>query len=145
MKFVVLLMVCVGLGRAESVCPWLNAATAAGVLGGAVTTSVKPGVCEFVREYGSNRSTLRIQVNKKPAFTREKCSTPSTPLKGIGNEAEICTVSNAMFGSFRMEFVSGHVRDLMFGVSIGTNDLGMGSVVRERTRNVAEQVAGSLF
>jgi len=107
--------------------------------------TVKPGACEFIRDYGSNRSALRIQVNKKPAFTPEKCTTPSTPLKGIGNEAEVCDIGTWMSGGWRMEYVFGHVRDLMFGVSISSSDRSMDAVIREKTRKVAEQVAGNLY
>jgi hypothetical protein len=141
MRFALLMMAGACLCRAENACPWLNAATAAGVLGSAVTASVKPGVCEF----RAGKSELRIQVNKKADFTPEKCATPSTPLKGLGNEAEICSVGMRILGGWKTEYVFGHVRDRMFGVSISTSDHSMDSLIREKTRKVAEQVAGSLF
>jgi hypothetical protein len=118
------------LGRAESACPWLNAATAGGILGGPVTTSVKPGVCEFAR----GEAVLRIEVQKKPAVLSAKCESKATPLRAIGNEAVACNAGTA-------EMVIGRVRDERFLVSLRMVDASAG----ERVRKVAEQVAGSLF
>ena len=115
---------------AENVCPWLNAATAAGVLGGPVTALVSPAVCEFVRP----QSTLHIEVRKKPAAVEAKCESKGTPLKGIGNEALECSTVGR-------EMVIGRVRDQRFVVWIQSSD----PAVRESARKVAEQVAGNLF
>lgn len=131
MKFVVVVIACVGIGRAESVCLWLNAATAGGVLGGPVTMSVKPGVCEFVRE--SNKGTLHIEVQKKPLALSAKCESAATPLMAMGNEAVACSMGDT-------QMVIGRVRDQRFLVWIRGNDQ-----AKEKIRKVAEQVAGSLF
>jgi hypothetical protein len=115
---------------AENSCPWLNSATAAGVLGGPVTASVSPAVCEFVHD----QTTLHIEVRVKPASIAAKCESPATPLRAIGNEAVACSVSGR-------EMVIGRVRDQRFVVWIQSTD----PAVRTRARSVAEQVAGSLF
>ena len=120
----------VGLCRAESVCPWLNKATAGGVLGGPVSAVVKQTSCEFMRPSGA---VLRIEVQKKPAAPRVKCETGGMALKAIGNEAVACLSGGA-------EVVIGRVRDQRFAVSIrGVKE------VREKVTKVAEQVAGNLF
>lgn len=134
-----LLLMAAGLCRAQNACPWLNAATAGGILGGPVTASVKPTVCEFVRHLGSNESTLRIEVQKKPASLAAKCDSTGTPIKAIGNEALACTA-----GSF--EIVIGRVRDQRFAVSIGASDPSVDrATLQEKARKVAEQLAGNLF
>jgi len=120
---------------AENVCPWLNAATAAGTLGGPVTVSVSPAVCEFVRP----QSTLHIEVRLKPASIGAKCESKTTPLKAIGNEAVECS------GSPIQELVIGRVRNQNFVVWIQTSDPSLKTTFQERTRKIAEQVAGSLF
>ena len=114
---------------AENVCPWLNAATAAGSLGGPVTASVNPAVCEFVHEQNS----LHIEVRVKPASISAKCES-GIPIKGIGNEAVECSTSGR-------EMVIGRVRDRRSVVWIQSSD----PAVKTRARKVAEQVAGNLF
>jgi hypothetical protein len=114
---------------AENVCPWLNSATAAGFLGGPVTASVSPAVCEFVHD----QATLHIEVRVKPASITAKCEA-GIPLKAIGNEAVACSTSGR-------EMVIGRVRDQRFVVWIQSSD----PAVKTRVRKVAEQVAGILF
>jgi hypothetical protein len=126
MRFAVLAIAAACLCRAENACPWLNNATAAGFLGGAVTASVKPGLCEF----RSDKAMLRIEVEKKPTVLPAKCA----PLAAIGNEAVVC-------GAGAVETVIGRVRDQRFAVSITASE----PATRGKTRKVAEQVAGSLF
>jgi hypothetical protein len=126
---------------AENICPWLNAATAAGILGGPVTASVSPAVCEFIRP----QSTLHIEVRKKPATIEAKCESKGTPLKGIGNEAVICLESTFITGGLTTKMVIGRVRDQRFAVWIRTSDPDLAPTVSDRTRKIAEQVAGNLF
>jgi hypothetical protein len=62
-----LLMIAAASGRAEN-CPWLNAATAGGALGGTVTvklahTSPEDVTCEFTLRRGSDVATLEIAVH----------------------------------------------------------------------------------
>jgi hypothetical protein len=122
----------VSICRAETGCPWLN---------GAVTASVSPAVCEFVRP----QSTLHIEVRKKPATLEAKCESKGTPLKGIGNEAVICLETTFITGGLTTKMVISRVRDQRFVVWIRTSDPALAPIASERTRKVAEQVAGNLF
>jgi hypothetical protein len=127
-------------------CPWLNAATAAGVLGGSVTSvTVTDDSCNFTRQDGSRVSELRIetQVLHSPAADfrsyASRCPAPTTPLKAIGNEALLCSS-----GDFAQ--VIGRVRERGFIVSISTKGTTPDpDTLRDKARQVAEQVAGILF
>jgi hypothetical protein len=131
------------IGAAQPGCPWLNAATAAGVLDGAVHVSVTPASCEFVRSSGGHAAVLRIEVGAVSA-PHTACPAGAEPLNAIGNEALACPAS-ARHG-WVGEQVTGRVRDQAFLVRIRTNDpSAMPKVLRKKVRDVAEQVAGTLF
>lgn len=104
-------------------CPWLNQATAAGVLGGAV----RQVGCTFIR----GALELRIEAAKDFEAYAATCRSVAVPLKGIGSEAIACRGEAG-------EQVVGRVRDRAFVARITTND-------REKVRKVAEMVAGSMF
>jgi hypothetical protein len=180
------LMFVPALCRADDVCLWLNAATAGGVLGGAVTatvsrvnanlsnpatpnakssagpTSANPSNegyaskglddadCVFVRQPDPAAGGLQIDVRTMSEPRKEfsayaaRCGAHATPLKAIGNEAAACTVSEKA-GQIS-EQVVGRVRDRAFVVRLSINDSSMTqSLLREKARKVAEQVAGNLF
>ncbi len=140
---------------AQESCPWLNAATAGGVLDGPVTAAITHSgknkadtTCDFVRKE-SIKAELRIEVETmtepKTQFASfaAQCG-PRIPLKAIGNEAAVCTF-NAKKGRLS-EQVVGRVRDQAFIIRVTTNDpAAERSSVREKARSVAEQVAGNLF
>jgi hypothetical protein len=131
------------MAAAEERCPWLNAATAGGVLGGSVQVTVTPASCEFVRKAGAQETTLRIEVTAASA-PNAHCGPGAKPLKAIGNEAAACSYEGK--AGWMAEQVVGRVRDQAFVVRIGTNDRSaMAKTLREKARNVAEQVAGILF
>jgi hypothetical protein len=137
-------------------CPWLNAATAAGVLKGSVTFTVThprenqaDATCEFVHQEGDTVSKLQIQVDTMKNPSREflsfsaKCGQNATPLRAIGNEALVCSLRGK--NQFSEQVVS-RVRERALIVKMSSNlpptaesDLG------ERTQKIAEQVAGFLF
>jgi hypothetical protein len=96
-------------------CPWLNQATAAGILGGPV---VQTG-CDF-------RGRLELHIEMVKEF-RPHCGSDAVPLRAIGSEAVACP-KEVMF----------RVRDQVFLVRMNTDD-------REKLRKVAESVAGSVF
>ncbi len=124
---------------AEDRCTWLNAATAAGVLGGAVQTTLAPGVCEFVRQ----ETSLRIEVGATNA-PHAQCGPSGEQLKAIGNEAQACAYQGKP--GWIAEQVVGRVRDQAFLVRISTKDPSAApKILREKARKVAEQVAGILF
>jgi hypothetical protein len=143
---------------AQSICPWLNVATASGVLGGAATAEVNAagignGTCVFRLQDGANKDTLRISVVEanspesagiKPS--KNSCTSSGTPLKGVGNEAVLCAIDAE---GVRGEQVVGRVRDRTFTVVISTSS-GQGSETKpdplaERAEAIAKAVAGALF
>ena len=159
-EFRLILLVAASLASmcgAEESCPWLNAATAAGVLGGAVHPAVAhasknadDATCDFVRREGSVVAELRIEVETMGASGRElavytaRCRTNTAPLQAIGNEAVACSV-DGKDGEIA-EQVAGRVRSRAFLIRMGTNDPpARRKVLREKARDVAEQVAGTLF
>jgi hypothetical protein len=155
------------VSRAKETCPWLNDATASGFLDGSVTSTVafsikdktdanfsntekNDAVCEFVRRQGSLVMTLRIEVEtmRAPADSfasyAARCGPHSAPLRAIGNEAIACDLE-ARKNQVSEQVVS-RVRGRAFIVRIISNSDSLDRVViREKVRNIAEQVAGFLF
>lgn len=146
--------------NAQSPCPWLNAATASGVLGGSASTEVNntganTGVCVFRFQDGTQTNTLRISVIKadKPENAgkemlpyESKCTTPGQPQKGVGNEAILCASdTDKSIG----ELVVGRVRDNIFTVAIyagaGNQPATAKDALAENAGEIAKQVAGILF
>jgi hypothetical protein len=124
---------------AEDRCTWLNAATAAGVLGGAVQMTVTSASCEFVRQ----ETSLRIEVAAANA-PHVQCGSGAEQLKAIGNEAQACAYEGKP--GWIAEQVVGRVRDQAFLVRISTRDQSAApKLLREKARKIAEQVAGILF
>lgn len=142
--------------RAEARCPWLNAATAEGLLGGKVQTNITPltaqgdTICEFSSQQDSTPSILRVEVHtmeipsKEFAYYLSQCSGTTLPLKAIGNEAVQCAPKRG--STLGEEQIIGRVRDRVFLLSIRRNvPPPPKNGLREDTRNIAEQIAGSLF
>ena len=144
--------------HAQATCPWINAATAQGIVGGAVTATVKIsehgfGICNFSRQQKAAVHELRISVNSMTDVPKQfpiylaQCPPKSTPLPAIGNEAVMCCIQGQ--GDEYAEMVVGRVRDLAFVVSVSSSIQNAPSMTpetrRERASLVAEQVAGILF
>jgi hypothetical protein len=142
--------------HADARCLWLNAATAEGILGGTVQTSVTPltpqgdATCEFSRKQDSTISMLRIVVHTMDAPSKDfasylsQCDGATIPLKAIGNEAVQCVLKSSSTSG--EEQVIGRVRERAFILTIHRNMPALPKEgLREDTRNIAEQVAGSLF
>jgi len=142
----------------QSKCPWINEATARGILGGAVTVTAKignrgDGVCEFSRAQGSTVRLLRISVDIMTDIPKQfptylaQCGPKPAPLPAIGNEAVMCSLP-ARTEQYA-ESVVGRVRDQAFLVSVSSsvqNDPSMTHEMRREKANLmAEQVAGILF
>jgi hypothetical protein len=144
--------------RAEN-CPWLNAATAGGLLGGEVSmtvthTSPQDITCEFALKQSATLSALKIEVHTMSNVHQEfqslasACGTEALPLRAVGNEAVACTQNS---GTNQSEEIIARVRERAFllrwtaprplqeGMPLSRED------IQDRFRNVAEQVAGSLF
>ncbi len=150
-RVILLLVICIpGVHAADQTCPWLNAATAGGVLEGPVhDTVIKDGenaTCEFARQNSADK--LRIEVvtisasRGELAAYKAQCVTPLTPLKAIGNEAVVCDIGTKSGGV--AEQVAGRVRKRAFLVSVTSATFSRESL-REKATKVAEQIAGNLF
>lgn len=144
---------------AQTQCPWLNAATAGGVLGGEVQASITnattlgDATCHFTRKQDSANLSITIDVHTMalpskdfPTFTSQ-CGGTLSPLKAIGNEAFQCVSKNTSASG--EEQVIGRVRDRAFILTVNANATKQPTPARTsltpETRNLAEQVAGSLF
>ncbi|WP_263359225.1 hypothetical protein [Acidicapsa ligni] len=141
-------------------CPWLNAATAGGVLGGTVVarlthTTPENMTCDYTLEREGSKSSLKIAVRTSSTSqkdfqnARSSCGATSTPLRGIGNEAVECTLSE--MAGYSTEQIIGRVRDRVFILKWSARKTGDRSHAEDLDgsesiiRNVAEQIAGSLF
>jgi hypothetical protein len=145
---------------AQSTCPWINAATASGVLGGSSTmevnnTGASTGVCVFRFQDQAQNNTLRISVikaerpenaGKEMMPFESKCTASGLPLKGVGNEAILCASDTAKWNG---ELVVGRVRDNIFTVVIndatGDNPAATKDDLEDKAQEIAKMVAGILF
>jgi len=143
--------------KAQTICPWLNEATAAGLLNGPVSPDVqkrgdRAGTCDFHLKDAPSGYGLKIDVHeiggkeKGIVAYESHCASSPVPLQAIGNEAVVCTV---LIGRSRGEEVVGRVRDRVFIVrmdaAMSDNRSDNSKLLREKVTGVAEQVAGSLF
>jgi hypothetical protein len=146
------------LCHGQTKCPWINEATARGILGGPVTLTAKvrdqgDGVCEYSRQQGDVVHKLRISVDIMTDIHKQfptylaQCPPKSTPLRAIGNEAVMCSIQGK--GDEYAEKVVGRVRDEAFVVSVSSSVQDDPTMTREmrreKTNVMAEQVAGILF
>lgn len=107
--------------------------------------------CSFVYHDATASRELKITVEevKDPGQAigayKARCSAGASPLQAIGNEACAAEIKGQTYG----QEVIGRVRDQVFTVTITTskrNDPSMSrDALKEKTRNIAEQVAGALF
>jgi hypothetical protein len=147
------------LCRGEN-CPWLNAATAGGFLGGEVTMEVtRPApsdvTCKFVLKTESSRAELEIMVHTMTTIGDEfpqflaQCGSDSTPLRAIGNQAIECATGEDT--NETTEQIVSRVRERAFVLKWTMPKMDGGSAspsktdVQDKFRNIAEMVAGSLF
>lgn len=144
--------------QAQTRCPWMNEATAEGILGGDAIALVKVndgggGVCQYSRHHGAAAYELHITVDimtdvlkQFPAYLAQ-CPGKTTELRAIGNKAVVCSIQSQE--KHYAEKVVGRVRNQAFVVSVSSTvpeDPSMTEEMRrEKCRLVAEQVAGSLF
>ena len=130
---------------AEQICPWLNSATASGVLGGSVTTTLsQSSTCEFIRK-GPVTYTLRIEVSNTPDFKSwlTQCGPKATPVRGIGNQAVACDLTGDSQVSAQ---ILSRVRDRAFLVRVTASKSSAPlQPLRDQARSVADQVSGNLF
>lgn len=157
--FAVLLALFAVSAHAESNCPWLNEATASGLLGGdamgtfTAAASGQPAMCSFVQKTADGMRELTISVltdadaQMKLGTMMHDCGAMDHPLQAIGNEAGVC----AMDTKHRQmsERIVGRVRDQVFTISFVTtlkndSELNRDSMM-SKSYTAAEQVAGNLF
>jgi hypothetical protein len=145
-------------GSAQSICPWLNAATASGALGGMATTEVNNtggsiGVCLFRLQSGIRNDALRISVIetttpessvKEMTSHKINCTSSETALKAVGNEAVLCASNTE---NSRGVQVVGRVRNRIFTIAISTgkDSEATQDPLAEKVEEIAKQVAGALF
>jgi hypothetical protein len=144
--------------HAQTKCPWLNEATARGILAGPVALTVRlddqgAGVCKFTRQQGSAIHELRISVDLMTDIPKQflthlaQCPPKSPPLPATGNEAVTCTTHTKE--THYAELVVGRVRNQAFVVSISSTIQDDPSLTqaerRDKANQIAEQVAGILF
>jgi len=146
--------------HASNSCPWMNEATASGLLGdeavGSYSPAASPGQvasCTFTQHGSSGMRTLVIEIETTPNVgsklkaMEKSCSSAASPLQAIGNEAVMCASDDP--GNRFGERVVGRVRDQIFAIRISTslrNDpLLKRDALRSRISSAAEQVAGNLF
>ena len=146
-----------GTCQGKAGCPWLNVATASGVLRssdtGAMATlaGASSAGCSFDYRDATASRLLKITVQRANDYAqairdyKARCSVGATPLSGIGNEACGTAAKGQTYG----QVVIGRVRDQLFTVTVATtarHDPFMPKeALQEKARNIAEQVAGALF
>lgn len=145
--------------QAKNNCPWINEATASGLLGGDAVgdfteaSAGQPAVCTITQTGSGFTRTLRITVEVTPdTHTRwesaaQACGKNAAPLQAIGNEASMCAMDNRNAGLG--ELVVGRVRDQLFTITLSTtlkDDLILTRMaLKEKAYTASEQVAGNLF
>lgn len=126
------------LGYGQQICPWLNDATASGILESAAAATQVKNACEFKAKTGE----LRIEVSAMPDAERrfvalkKKCKS-NRPLQAIGNEAFECSRGNA-------ELVIGRVRNQVFTITLTMKGYKK-EVLLEKVRLIAQEVSGAMF
>jgi len=100
------------LAQSPQSCPWLNAGTAAKVLGADVRVTAHSdsswsGSCRFVTANSPQRS-IEVAVGKT---IKHACTSGAAPLTGIGNQAWLCSAHEA--DGLLVQIVSGGARDVL--------------------------------
>jgi hypothetical protein len=145
--------------QAKNNCPWINEATASGLLGGDAVgeftepSAGQPAVCTITQTGAGFTRTLRIAVEVVPdtharwQTAVQACGKSAAPLPAIGNEASICLLDNRKAGL--AELVVGRVRDQLFTITLATtlkDDLILTRMtLKDKAFTASEQVAGNLF
>jgi hypothetical protein len=142
----VLLVASLGVTWAQE-CPYMNAATAAGIVGGEVKSSfVSSGVCDFATVLTKLRIVVETVSDAASQFRAyaARCEGIRAALPAIGNEAVAC--SHGEKDGLRVDQVIGRVRDKIFDIQLSTRDHTLTAAgLREKSKLAAEQVSGNLF
>lgn len=140
-------------------CPWLNEATASGIIGaeavGSYTAAdgAQPAVCKFTEKGEGMARTLTITVelsteaHARMTAVAQACGSGAEPLNAIGNEAVFCAadIRRGELG----ERAVGRVRNQVFTINISStmrdDPILTRDALKSRIYTAAEQVAGNLF
>jgi hypothetical protein len=147
------------VSKAANNCPWINEATASGLLGGdavgAFTSEAagQPAVCTFTQRSAEVTRTLRITVelaadpHAQLNTIAQICGPDVTSVKAIGNEAMVCAADGRKGATG--ERIVGRVRDQVFTITIGTtlksDPILNAYALKTNVLTAAEQVSGNLF
>lgn len=146
--------------RAADNCPWINQATAEGLLGGSAAVAYvpastgRPAACSFTRTTSDGRRELLIMVDRttsaahdRLAAMEQECGGPSARLRAIGNEAVLCGKQG--HGARTSESALGRVRDQIFSITLSSTIRDDSDFADEnltvRLTTASEQVAGNLY
>ncbi|MBT9330858.1 hypothetical protein [Paracidobacterium acidisoli] len=145
--------------RAETLCPWINAATASGILeGDAGSTAEKPPevnstACIFTYREKDISRELRITVEQKQNAEHDfqarktQCGRSADELRAVGNEAVLCPVKNR--GHEYTAEIIGRVRDSVFTIRVsggGEKDKAFSQeALEQKVKLAAGQVVGNLY
>jgi hypothetical protein len=165
-------LLCSASARAQQAeaCPWLNRATAAGVLGGDVRVAVThpekdqieqingaaaDATCEFTLSTGAHGTVLRIAVHSMQDHKKDfgaylvSCGSSGHRLVGVGNEAIACMVQKDPSEVTQQVIARVRERAFVFSWSMPKPKPGIGEkdlqIIRDKVQNMTEQIAGSLF
>lgn len=157
--FLVAALAAATMCKAESSCPWINRATALGILGASDdshamdSVEVTPTSCTFLYPSQTGKRELRVMVEHLPttresfSVYRKRCGTGGIALQAIGNEAILCSREESP--SSHGSEVIGRVRDNLFTIRLTTSVKGDSLLTKdslpEKAKRTAEQVAGNLF
>lgn len=126
---------------AES-CPWINAGTAGGILGGSVEAKITQDKCEFQRQ-GGDKLSIEVEIMTDPQTQFAKylsaCKSKPVPLKAVGNETMTCNARHA-------GLAIGRVRDRVFVIRVTGDDRNAkNDALESKAEEAARHVAGNLF
>jgi hypothetical protein len=146
------------VGQAPAACPWINLATASGVLGGEASLSLTTQSptntsCTFEYKSGDEIRTLSVQVigmvdpSKEYTTYKALCDRDATPMRAIGNEALLCPAAGLASGHGLR--VVGRVRTNAFILTLSTTAKSSPVMTQQAMEGkigfVAELVSGNLF
>jgi hypothetical protein len=145
-------------GQTPAACPWINLATASGVLGGEASLSLTNQsptntTCTFESRSGDEIRTLSVQVigmvdpSKEYAPYKAQCDHDATSMRAIGNEALLCPASG-LANAHGLRVV-GRVRTNAFILTLSTTAKSSPVMTQQALEGkigfVAELVSGNLF
>lgn len=147
-----------GAARASNMCPWINDATASGILGGAAVGAFAPGTgaeparCSFIYKAGHGELSLaiRVTVSEQPQASllsgmSSDCRGSDEALPAIGNQAFLCSAGHG--SGMAAERILGRVRDQVFSITLSSSGDSVLDIedLKSRVSTAAEQVSGNLF